>query len=292
MKGKKIKASLASRIFDIVLHIFFVVLCITMLYPFWNSFVLSLMNPAEAGAMGLKLYPKEPTLSAYEYVLSSSIVLISYRNTILRTVIVTIAGTLLTFLAAYPMANKKLPLRKWITVYMLIPMFFSGGLIPNYLLTIDLKIFDTFWALLLPCLVTTYNVLIARNFVMSLPESLEESALLDGASYPCVFFKIILPLSTPIIATIALWIAVATWNEWFQASIYTRNSDLEVLQTYLRSITIEKSTDLEDTLGNEAVLSRSMEAATILVSIGPIVLIYPFFQKYFVKGVMVGSLKG
>lgn len=263
-----------------------------MLYPFWNSFAVSLMNPAEAGRMGVKLYPQEPTLAAYKYVLSSNIVLISYRNTILRTVIVTVAGTLMTFLAAYPMANKKLPLRKLITVYMLIPMFFTGGLIPNYLLINSLGIFDTFWALILPCLVTTYNVLIARNFVMSLPESLEESALLDGASYLKVFFSIILPLSTPILATIALWIAVAAWNEWFQASIYTRKSDLEVLQTYLRSITIEKSTDLEDTLGNEAVLSRSVEAATILISIGPIVLIYPFFQKYFVKGVMVGSLKG
>lgn len=292
MKNNRIKTSLASRIFDTALYLFFVLMCITMLYPFWNSFILSLMNPAEAGAMGLKLYPKEPTLSAYKYVLSSNIVIISYRNTILRTVIVTVVGTLMTFLAAYPLANKKLPLRKIITVYMLVPMFFSGGLIPSYLLINDLGIFDSFWALILPCLVTTYNVLIARNFVMSLPESLEESALLDGASYLRVFFSIILPLSTPILATIALWIAVATWNEWFQASIYTRKSDLEVLQTYLRSITIEKSTDLEDTLGNEAILSRSVEAATILVSIGPIVLIYPFFQKYFVKGVMVGSLKG
>lgn len=292
MKNNRIKTSLASRIFDTALYFFFVLMCITMLYPFWNSFILSLMNPAEAGAMGLKLYPKEPTLSAYKYVLSSNIVIISYRNTILRTVIVTVVGTLMTFLAAYPLANKKLPLRKIITVYMLVPMFFSGGLIPSYLLINDLGIFDSFWALILPCLVTTYNVLIARNFVMSLPESLEESALLDGASYLRVFFSIILPLSTPILATIALWIAVATWNEWFQASIYTRKSDLEVLQTYLRSITIEKSTDLEDTLGNEAILSRSVEAATILVSIGPIVLIYPFFQKYFVKGVMVGSLKG
>lgn len=187
MKNNRIKTSLASRIFDTALYIFFVLMCITMLCPFWNSFILSLMNPAEAGAMGLKLYPKEPTLSAYKYVLSSNIVIISYRNTILRTVIVTVVGTLMTFLAAYPLANKKLPLRKIITVYMLVPMFFSGGLIPSYLLINDLGIFDSFWTLILPCLVTTYNVLIARNFVMSLPESLEESALLDGASYLRVF---------------------------------------------------------------------------------------------------------
>lgn len=292
MKGTKIKASRGSQVFDIALYVFFILLCFTMLYPFWNSFVLSLMNPAEAGSMGVKLYPKEPTLAAYRHVLSTNIVFISYRNTILRTVIVTVVGTIMTFLAAYPMANKKLPFRGVLTVYLLIPMFFSGGLIPSYLLINNLGIFDTFWALILPCLISVYNILIARNFVMSLPDSLEESALLDGASYLRVFWSIILPLSTPIIATIALWIAVATWNEWFQASIYTRTSALEVLQTYLRSITIEKSVDLEDTLGNEAVLSRSVESATILISIGPIVLIYPFFQKYFVKGVMVGSLKG
>ncbi len=288
----KIKQSTGSCIFDICLHIFFVLVCIAMLYPFWNSFILSLMQPAEAGSMGVKFYAKNPTLSAYRYVLSSSIVLISYRNTVLRTLIVTVSGTIITFLAAYPLANKSLPFRKLITLYLLIPMFFTGGLIPNYLLINQLNIFDSFLALVLPCLVTIYNILIARNFVMSIPVSLEESALLDGASYMRIFWSIILPLSTPIIATIALWIAVATWNEWFQASIYTRKTELKVLQTYLRSITIEKSTDLEDTLGNEAILSRSIEAATVLVSIGPIVLVYPFFQKYFVKGVMVGSLKG
>lgn len=288
----RIRKSLSRRVFTVFLITFMVLLCVIMLYPFWNSIVLSLMNTVEAGAMKVKLFPHQPTLEAYRYVLKSPQLLLGYRNTILRTLIQMAVGVFLTFCGAYPLAKKTLPGRKIITLYLLVPMFFAGGMIPDYLLINSLGIFDSFWALVLPGLISIFNLLIARNFIMSIPDSMEESAMLDGASFLTILVRIIFPLSLPIIATIALWVSVATWNEWFQAMIYTRKANLEVLQTYLRAITIERANNLDDLMGDSAILSKSIESATIMLSIGPIVLIYPFFQKYFVKGVMVGSLKG
>jgi len=173
-------------------------------------------------------------------------------------------------------------------------MFFGGGLIPNFLLIKDLHIFDTIWALILPMLLSTYDILIMRNFIISIPDSLEESALVDGASFFTILLKIIIPLSKPILATIALWVAVRHWNSWFDAMTYTRSNEHVVLQLILRRMLIEQNNaEIADTLqGNEGIVTKTMEAATVLVAIGPIVITYPFLQKYFIKGVLVGSVKG
>lgn len=190
--------------------------------------------------------------------------------------------------------KKDLPLRNIITVFLVIPMFFTGGLVPDFLLINSLGLYDTLWALILPILISTYNVLIMRNFIMSIPESLEESALVDGANFFTILFRIIIPLSKPILATIALWVAVRHWNAWFDAHIYTRSNKRVVLQLILRRVIIEHdNAEITDTLqGDEGVITKTMEAATVLVAIGPIIAVYPFLQKYFVKGVMIGSVKG
>lgn len=290
---KKIKRT-SDLIFDIFNYIFFIFLSVIMLYPFWELLILS-FSPAEyASQMGLKIVPKGFSMAAYKKILKSPLLKYGYKNSILRTVIGTVTSVFLCFCTSYPLSKKDLPARNILTLLFLIPMFFSGGLIPNFLLVRQLGLFDTLWALILPMLLGTYNILIMRNFIASIPESLEESALIDGASFFTILIKIIIPISKPVLATVGLWIAVDHWNSWFDAMNYTRSNEKVVLQLILRRMLIDQSTaEITDSLiGDEGVVTKSMEAATVLVAIGPIILTYPFLQKYFVKGVMVGSIKG
>ncbi|MBT3272482.1 MAG: carbohydrate ABC transporter permease, partial [Spirochaetales bacterium] len=174
-------------------------------------------------------------------------------------------------------------------------MFFSGGLIPTFLLVRSLGLLNTRMAFILPGLISAYNILIMRNFIMAIPDSIEESAYLDGANFFTILIKLIIPLSMPIFATISLWVAVYHWNEWFQAMIYTKGQRYMVLQMVLRMTINDSSSEdlfLDEIAGEDSIVPRSVQAATVIFTIGPIVLTYPFFQKYFVKGVMVGSLKG
>lgn len=271
-----------------------VFLAFIMIYPFWELLVVSFSPAEEASRIGLKLIPRGFTLEAYKRLFQSKMIGYGYYNTIMRTVIGTSMSVVLCFTMAYPLSKKDLPLRNIITVFLVIPMFFTGGLVPDFLLINSLGLYDTLWALILPILISTYNVLIMRNFIMSIPESLEESALVDGANFFTILFRIIIPLSKPILATIALWVAVRHWNAWFDAHIYTRSNKRVVLQLILRRVIIEHdNAEITDTLqGDEGVITKTMEAATVLVAIGPIIAVYPFLQKYFVKGVMIGSVKG
>lgn len=292
MRSKKI--ALGERVFHIFNYCFLAFLAIIMLYPFWELIVVSFSHAEEATKLGLKVIPRGFTLEAYYRIFQSKVIGYGYINSITRTVIGTLISVFMYFCTAYPLAKKNLPGRNVFTIYYLVPMFFGGGLIPNFLLVRNLGIYDTIWALIVPGLMTTYNLLIMRNFIMSIPDSLEESALIDGASFFTVMVRIIIPLSMPILATIALWVAVHHWNSWFDAMIYTRSNKNTVLQLILRRVLIEhNSSEVTDSLqGNEAIVTKTMEAATVLVTIGPIVAVYPFLQKYFIKGVMVGSLKG
>lgn len=288
------KEKIAETIFDILNYSFMVFLAFIMIYPFWELLVVSFSPAEEASRIGLKLIPRGFTLEAYKRLFQSKMIGYGYYNTIMRTVIGTSMSVVLCFTMAYPLSKKDLPLRNIITVFLVIPMFFTGGLVPDFLLINSLGLYDTLWALILPILISTYNVLIMRNFIMSIPESLEESALVDGANFFTILFRIIIPLSKPILATIALWVAVRHWNAWFDAHIYTRSNKRVVLQLILRRVIIEHdNAEITDTLqGDEGVITKTMEAATVLVAIGPIIAVYPFLQKYFVKGVMIGSVKG
>ena len=294
-KSNHIHRSFGDRAFNWINYIILFVMAFIMLYPFWDMAVMSLSPLAYANKSGLKLWPMGGiTLEAYRQVFSTNIVLIAYKNTILRTLIGTSISIVLYFCAAYPLGKKELPFRRTLSLYFLIPMFFSGGMVPEFLVYKEIGVYDTIWALILPCLMTTYNLLIVRNFVAGLPDSLEESARVDGASFAVILFQIIIPLSLPVLATVALWVAVAHWNAWYDATVYVRGKDLVVLQKYLRDllITAKEAANGDSVSGGEALATRTVEAATTLVAIGPILITYPFIQRYFVKGVMVGSVKG
>lgn len=229
-------------------------------------------------------------------VITTSVLPRAYANTIIRTVVGTSLSVSATIIAAYVLSFKKLPFRNAMTAFLFITMYVDGGLIPTYLLMRSLKLYNNFWVLILPSLISAYNVFIARNFLSSLPESLRESAYLDGAGDFTVFTKIVLPLSKPIIATLALWSAVGHWNAWFDAMLYIKNQDLIVLQLLLKR-TMDQAVNTQFETGSmlesmQAVCSENINAAIIILTIGPIVMVYPFIQKYLIKGVMIGSIKG
>ena len=288
-----------DKVFDTINYTMLVLLAIITLYPFWYIVVISLSTQAEANKIGLHIFTANPNLDSYRSIFKNSYIYSAYGNTILRTVLGTLVNLVLTTMLAYAMSKKYLPNRNFYTSIVVFTMFFSGGLIPSYLLIRSLKLINTIWALIIPGAISTYNMIIIRNYFQSLPLELEESAKIDGANDVRILISIYLPVSTPVIATVALWCLVGHWNAWFDALIYTNgNQNLMVLQLLLRKLLIEGSNNLinasslriEDS--SLAPSTESIKAATIMVATVPILMVYPFIQKYFVKGIMIGSLKG
>ncbi|MCU6708698.1 carbohydrate ABC transporter permease [Paenibacillus sp. J5C_2022] len=281
--------------FDWLNSLFMIAVCVAMIYPFIHMGSLSL-STGNVSMTQLRLLPEEMTLANYKKVLTNDFVLSGFVNTLTRTVAGTALSLLATVFTAYPLAKRYFPNRTFWTMFIVFTMFFSGGLIPNYLLVKSLGLMNTTWALILPGLISTFSMIIARNYFMSLPDSLEESAKIDGANELSVLFKIIIPISMPIIATLTLWTAVAHWNAWFDSMIYMTDTKKHVLQVVMRRVVLEGTQDMVDvnTLddSNATVNPETIKAATVMVTIIPIIMFYPFLQKYFVKGVLVGSLKG
>jgi len=291
-----VKKSKGEAIFDILNYIFMCFCIVAFIYPFWQELVLSLSTTEEALAFSTRLFPKKVTFESYKRVFKSDLIFIGYYNTIIRTSVGTILTVIVTYFAAYGLSKKELPFRNLIITFITFTMFFSGGLIPKFLLIRDLGLMGSRWALILPGLTSAWNIIIARNFIMMLPKELEESAFVDGARPITTVLKIMIPLSMPIIAVLALWSAVGHWNAWFDAYLYVRQREKMVLQLILRRILIEtgRSEDVLKDVGltTDLYTPETIKAAMLLVSIGPIIMFYPFLQKYFVKGVIVGSLKG
>jgi putative aldouronate transport system permease protein len=217
-------------------------------------------------------------------------------NTVIRTVLGTALSLTFTIFAAYALSKRYFPHRTFWTAFIVFTMFFSGGLIPSYLLVKSLGLINSMWALVLPGLISAFSLIIARNFFMALPESLEESARIDGANDIRILFSIIVPISMPIIATLTLWMAVQHWNAWFDSLIYMTDSHKQVLQVVMRRIVLQGTKDMMDVnnFDDRSLVANPemIKAATIMVTVMPIIMFYPFLQKYFVKGVLVGSLKG
>ena len=277
------------------IYILLTIIGIITFYPFWDLFVLSLSPYEESFRIGIRLFPANPTLASYVRVLSNPEIGMGYYNTILRTVLGTATGVLITFLTAYPLSKKNLPFNGVITLLFVFTMIFNAGLIPNYLNIKSLGLLNSFWVLVLPGAVSPYNIIIARNFFQGIPESLSESAKIDGASEMKIWYRIVLPLSKPVIATIALWVAVAHWNSYFDVLIYITDRSRMVLQVILRRIVLENQTQemlLEVPGINDKPTPEIIKATVIMVATIPILCVYPFVQKYFVKGVMIGSVKG
>lgn len=294
------KRSLLNRktkgdvVFDIINLLILLFICFVTLYPFYYLLVMSFTS-GDVPLTKLYWYPPKITLSNYAKVLSDSDIWNGYKNTIIRTVLGTVISVLCVICTAYPLSKKYLVHRNIFTSFVVITMFVSGGTIPSYLLVKSLNIMNTVWALVLPTAISAYNVVITRNFFMGIPPALEESAQLDGANDIRILFSIYVPVSLPVIATITLWVAVAHWNAWFDSLIYITESNKQVLQIIMRRIVLEGTQDMLNPDAFEEsmqVSTDTIKATTVMVTTIPILVVYPFIQKYFVKGVMVGSLKG
>ena len=303
--------TVGSKIFDgIIYGVLFLILIIT-LYPILNIAATSLSSSVAVERNLVTFYPKEFTLRAYEMIFENSIIPNSFKNSIFYTVVGTAISLTMTILLAYPLSKKDLPLRRGYTIFLVITMYFSGGLIPSFLLIKNLKLYDSIWAILLPGALSTYNAMIMISFFKSIPKELEESAYLDGANDITILIRIILPLSTASIATIGLFYAVGKWNDWFTPMIYLKSTLKYPLPLILRELIIENKLEDMMNMGGVAgnlnagksmnimkddaqnmVNADTLKYATLFVSIIPMLIIYPFVQKYFVKGVMIGSLKG
>ena len=294
----KIKDSLGERIFDKINIIFMILLCVTIIFPFAQQLVISISKPEEISKLGLHLFTANPTLDAYKRIFLTNTLVNAFGLTIFKTVVGTTLSVLISCMLAYPLSKRWLVGQKFWMGLVVFTMFFSGGMIPTYILVRGLHLTNTIGALILPGLCTAWNIIIIRNFFSSLPEELEESSKIDGANDLIIFWKIIMPLSKPIIATITLWTLVGHWNAWFDAMIYIRKPSMKVLQIVLRETINDASNISGDAISQELGLSgsqytsESIKAATLLVVTFPILCVYPFLQKYFVKGIMIGSVKG
>lgn len=285
-------------IFDIINTILMIGIMIATIYPFWNVLMSSVSSGAAITSRGAMLvWPEGFNLTSYALVFQNRSILVGYRNTLFIVTVGTALNMLLNVLGAYVLSRKQLYGKRFFTIFITITMFFNGGLIPTYLLVRQLGLYDSIWALILPTAVSAWNIILMKTYFQSIPEGLEESAIIDGANDFQVLFRIVVPVSTPIMAVITLFYAVGHWNAWFNASIYLRNQDLFPLQLVLRRILITGARAGEFDLGyisgaERQEVFKGLQYATIIVSTVPILLFYPFIQKYFVKGIMLGSLKG
>ena len=294
--SNRIKTSTGEKIFTVFNYTFITVLCLVMLYPFWHVVMQSFSSMEATLKGGVFLYPKGFNLDTYRSVFNNPQVYTGFATSIMVTVIGTVLGTLLTAMTAYPLSKSRLRGGKVLMVIVLITMIFAGGMIPSFLLIQELGLMDNRLALILPALVSAYNCIIMKNFFMSIPESLEESARIDGANDIRIFFSIIVPLSKATIATIALFMAVAYWNDYFSTVLYIRSTDKWALQAVLRNMLTNTQQAMAqagvNVINTSNTNSETIKAGTIVISTVPILVVYPFVQKYFVTGVMIGGVKG
>nr|WP_044916285.1 carbohydrate ABC transporter permease [Butyrivibrio sp. WCE2006] len=291
------KAISQDKIINVIFHIVAVLMIIIVVYPLWFVIIASFSKPADVVGGKVWILPIEIDVRGYEKLLEQSKIWISYLNTILYTAVGTVFGLIVNISAGYAMSRKDMPGRKIINTFLVIPMFVSGGLIPTYLIVKNFGFLDSFWVMVIPFAASTYNIIVARTFFENLlPEALWEAAQIDGCGTLRYFFEFALPLSKAVIAVVGLWTAVGLWNSWFNALIYLNNENLIPLQLLLRRILITNESLLGAATGTMAQelrkLSDMMKYGSIVVSTLPIMLVYPFLQKYFNQGVMVGSVKG
>ena len=288
-----------EKVFGLFNGLFLILFSITILFPFINLLAVSLTHGSSEYLSNVMLWPRPFSTKSYEVILGDGDHYWGYLNTIVRTVAGTFATVVVLLCAAYPLSKKYLPHRNVYTSIFVFTLFFSGGLIPTYVLIRSLGLIDTRLVFILINLAPAFWLLIMRNFLMTIPTEIEDSARIDGANEIVTLFRIIVPMSMAVIATIGLWSAVGHWNAWFDSLIYIRDQQKHVLQIWLRRIVITAN----DTLTIEAeqafdeaalrpVRPQTLNSAAIFVAIAPILAVYPFIQKYFVKGVIIGSLKG
>jgi len=298
LKHKRIKISSEDRRLFFIVTVVLILVAIVILYPLIYVVSASFSSGAAVSTGKVVLWPVDPTLDGYKAVFNYHKVPLGFRNSIFYTFFGTVISVIMTLMAAYPLSRKNFQGRKIYTTLFIITMFFSGGIVPFYILITQLRMINTVWAILLPGAISAYNMIITRTFfTSSIPNELLEASQIDGCSDIRYFIIILLPLSKAIIAVIALYYAVGQWNAWFNAMLFLRNPDLQPLQLVLRDILLIANinfSDIKDAATMESLLNISelLKYSLIVVSTIPIIIVYPFIQKYFIKGVLIGSLKG
>jgi putative aldouronate transport system permease protein len=288
-----IKRSAGYQAFSIANIIFFVFLSVIMFFPLYKVFITSILTVKEFSASPLILWPKFPTINSYEYIFSRGEIIQAAEVTVFVTVVGTFLSMLVTLLLAYGLSKDFLPCGKIIHRIILFAMFIDSGLIPYYIMVRSLGLTNTVFANIIPVLVSLWNYLVIRSFFKQLPTSLEEAAIIDGAGWYTVFFRIIIPISTPIVATFTLFYAVSYWNTWWNAMLFCNDRTLQTLQLLLRRMIVSNEMfDLMFQSENAQIYSEGMKMACCVIAMVPILCVYPFLQKYFVKGVMLGAIKG
>ncbi|MBQ4158926.1 MAG: carbohydrate ABC transporter permease [Clostridia bacterium] len=283
------KISKAERTYQWINTILLVMVVVVCLYPFIHVTAIAFSSQSEAVRPGVHLYPMIVDMGSFKTVINNPLIWQSYYNTLHRTLIGTVLSVFVTSLGAYALSKKRLPFRTPILFMVLFSMYFHGGMITDYFLVRQVGLLNTRWAMILPSLVGGFHLIIMKNFFNSIPESLEEAAYIDGANDFTTYFRIVIPLSKTIIATVAMFVAVNHWNAYMDNLIYINDKDLYVLQRMIRNLLIDNNTstmEMENTFNPE-----SLKASTVLISTLPIIMVYPFVQKYFIKGVMIGSVK-
>lgn len=305
MKSMKrgFKRTTEDYVIDSIVCVILIVVFLATLYPFYYSLIISLNNGIDASRGGIYLWPRMFSLDNYVAVFSDQQMVKAYGVTIARTIIGTVTSVAFTALFAYSLAHKELIFKKYYLIILIISMYFSGGLIPYFILIKKLHLMNTFAVYIIPDLLSAFNAIIMMTFFRELPEALKDSARIDGASDMKTFFKIMFPLSAPVFATIALFNGVAHWNAWFDSAYFVSDKNLKTVsfllmelinKANLTAVSGASTADVQRgaTYAAQTFTAESIRMATMIVVVLPIVCVYPFLQKYFVKGIMVGSVKG
>ncbi|AIQ27513.1 sugar ABC transporter permease [Paenibacillus sp. FSL P4-0081] len=295
-------SSLSDRIFDICNIIFMILLVIVTLYPFLNMFALSFNDANDSVRGDIYIWPREWTLRNFDYVFSGSNIFYATFISAARTIVGTVVSVFCTAMLAYTVSRPEYKLKKFVSVTFIFTMYFSGGLIPGYLLIKELDMLNTFWVYIIPGIIGVFNMIVIRSFIEALPEGLMESAKIDGAGDFITFARIVLPLTVPALATVSLFVAVYQWNSWFDVFLYNSSKPglstlqyelMKMLSTTNTSSASSAADAFANAQGNKgAVTPTSIRATMTIVASVPIIIVYPFLQKYFVKGMVVGGVKG
>jgi putative aldouronate transport system permease protein len=286
-----------STVSDTFINILMIIICFIALYPVWYTIIISFNDSADSMRGGIYWWPRKFSTESYRTVFQDQTIIRAFMVTILRTVIGTVTSVFFTAMVGYAFSKKHIMFNKFYTIFGTVTMFFGGGLIPYFITIKNLGLYDSFWVYIIPNLFYFYNMIIFMSFFRELPAGLEESAKLDGANDLKIFIRIVLPLSMPVVATIALFNGVWHWNDYFMGVMYINNSDLQPIQTFLYRVVASASASkmvvaMPAGIAAQQVSSQSVRLATMVVTTAPIMCVYPFLQKYFVKGMMIGSIKG
>lgn len=297
--------NLSNRIFDVLLIVLCVLIGLITLYPIWYVICCSLSSPSEVLRGQITIWPIDFSTESYGVVFGDTSLWNAVKMSVLYTCFATVGMLITCTLMAFPLTRRNLKFRRAIVIFLVIPMYFSGGLVPTFIaMTKMLNLYNTVWAVMLPSLISIFNIILCRTYMAGIPLELQEAAFIDGAGNWQVLLKVIMPLCKPVFGVIAIYTIVGNWNGWWNSMLYQTKTALHPLQMYLQRLIVQQSVDLTEliqagvdadeiaTMAQKALLARQLKFTFIVVTTVPILFVYPFFQKYFVKGVMLGSLKG